>query len=918
MNENDREVLLRTKSDRRLLSYAPDKNKLRTDPDRRSFSKDKANINEFIKASAKGIRYEIDYPVQIICHHGKEKKSFSCQGIDISMTGILLETRDIEKANCMATADKISLDFTIEPGTMPEGMEMKINIEADLIRTVEDESGLLLMGMRFAEELSIYNSRKKGRYLLLIASLFLFFITATIILMRTESVIYFKFKQSLYLYSIVAATFLLSRYLFAVFYRPVEIDPDYSPGVSILIPCFNEEEWIERTIMGCVNQDYPLDKLEIIVIDDASTDQSRERIKDTYWKLCEVDKDFDIGDRLKYVFLEENSGKRKALAKGLEKAKHDLIVFVDSDSFLDPFAIRNLVQPFKDPKMGGVSGRTDESLYHGHEDKGFIALSYFALDRLGDENMISMKRLEEHFEALKKNGYKTISQEDLLAYYRGEKLLPEKALFLSFEDGRRDTAVFSSKLLEKYNFTSSFFTYALNLESRDDKFIDAQDLKKMLKSGYFQAGTNGYRLSYINVFDRYGNYLGELEPEGFINLSKYLDRNYDHYLMDYIRDQEGVPKENQQRMTQRIKKDYYLMEEAYQKKLGFMPQVYILMHSNSGQFGTNKIVSQVNEDMLKKQFSMNFNREGYAHNNLQTDIYNLSRLQPQPHWYTNHLLMRIKDSTGEEILFARGDEEKAKKWKLLQGAAEFTGGKIIATSEPDGRSLLELKDSPLPQDYQVELYLKGNKRGSQLILLRANEFGQEALEIKLKDNILSITDQGDNILNLNLDFFDGKEFQTKAENSYESLEAAYNFYLKKNTLIAQQTNPNLKRDLELEEDQSIYWPELESKSPGSRKINLKLEGDYLSLAIDNKEVISQAKVASREENKFFLSSAWEDKGYSQRNLADNVYDGVFENLLIKDSEGNLIFSQEGKKIGGLAKRITNSRDSIISWIIKNL
>ena len=35
------------------------------------------------------------------------------------------------------------------------------------------------------------------------------------------------------------------------------------------------------------------------------------------------------------------------------------MVFVDSDSFLDPFAIRNLVQPFKDPKMGGVSGRTD-------------------------------------------------------------------------------------------------------------------------------------------------------------------------------------------------------------------------------------------------------------------------------------------------------------------------------------------------------------------------------------------------------------------------------------------------------------------------------------------------------------------------------------------------------------------------------
>lgn len=57
--------------------------------------------------------------------------------------------------------------------------------------------------------------------------------------------------------------------------------------------------------------------------------------------------------------MEENGGKRKAISNGVLDAKHDLVVFVDSDSFLDPFAIRNLVQPFKDPKMGGVAGRTD-------------------------------------------------------------------------------------------------------------------------------------------------------------------------------------------------------------------------------------------------------------------------------------------------------------------------------------------------------------------------------------------------------------------------------------------------------------------------------------------------------------------------------------------------------------------------------
>ena len=64
-------------------------------------------------------------------------------------------------------------------------------------------------------------------------------------------------------------------------------------------------------------------------------------------------------ERLSYTVLPENAGKRAALVKGVEMAKHDLVVFVDSDSFLDPTAIRHLVQPFQDPKMGGVAGRTD-------------------------------------------------------------------------------------------------------------------------------------------------------------------------------------------------------------------------------------------------------------------------------------------------------------------------------------------------------------------------------------------------------------------------------------------------------------------------------------------------------------------------------------------------------------------------------
>lgn len=55
------------------------------------------------------------------------------------------------------------------------------------------------------------------------------------------------------------------------------IDTKYTPGVTIIIPCFNEEEWIQRTILSCINQDYPIDKLEVIVVDDCSNDKSVEK-----------------------------------------------------------------------------------------------------------------------------------------------------------------------------------------------------------------------------------------------------------------------------------------------------------------------------------------------------------------------------------------------------------------------------------------------------------------------------------------------------------------------------------------------------------------------------------------------------------------------------------------------------------------
>jgi hyaluronan synthase len=215
--------------------------------------------------------------------------------------------------------------------------------------------------------------------------------------------------------------------LFGSFYRPIPIDRDFTPGVTIIIPCFNEEKWIKRTILGCINQDYPIDKLEVIVVDDSSNDQSLEKIREIVEDLKETEKRFDIEERLHYVRQEQNAGKRHALARGALMAKHDLVVFVDSDSFLDPFAIRTIVQPFKDTKMGGVSGRTDVANTYTNALTKMQAVRYYIAFRI-------MKAAESYFDAVTcLSGPLSCYRKDLVIKYMdawlNQRFLGEKATF---------------------------------------------------------------------------------------------------------------------------------------------------------------------------------------------------------------------------------------------------------------------------------------------------------------------------------------------------------------------------------------------------------------------------------------------------------------------------------------------------------
>ena len=108
---------------------------------------------------------------------------------------------------------------------------------------------------------------------------------------------------------------------------------DTKPVLSIVIPIYNAEEYLEECLESVINQEVPFDEYEIICIDDGSTDNSNS-ILEKYNKII---------DNLT-VFYQNNNGVSSARNKGIKLAKGDYIWFVDADDFISKNAIELLLQ----------------------------------------------------------------------------------------------------------------------------------------------------------------------------------------------------------------------------------------------------------------------------------------------------------------------------------------------------------------------------------------------------------------------------------------------------------------------------------------------------------------------------------------------------------------------------------------------
>jgi len=154
----------------------------------------------------------------------------------------------------------------------------------------------------------------------------------------------------------------------------------YRPTVSILIPARNEEAVVGRLLQRTSELTYPKDKLEIVVIDDASADQTG-RIVDEFSKMYSY-------IRVVHRSLREGGkGKSDALNEGLKHASGEIVLCFDADYFPQLDIVEKLVAYFVDPEVGAVQGRVTVL-----NESATLVSRLVALERIGGYRVDQLAR----------------------------------------------------------------------------------------------------------------------------------------------------------------------------------------------------------------------------------------------------------------------------------------------------------------------------------------------------------------------------------------------------------------------------------------------------------------------------------------------------------------------------------------------
>jgi len=185
----------------------------------------------------------------------------------------------------------------------------------------------------------------------------------------------------------------------------LKIDKSFQPFVSILVPAHNEEDTISKKLENLAAVAYPKEKMEIIVVDDASEDGT----------LMKVEGFIETRPELNIKVIKQNprAGKSAALNKALTVSTHSIVIVSDADTYWYPEILAKAMPYLADPTVGAITGRgineNIKSSWVTSAENTYLNLA--CLIRTAESKIHSTIRFEGGFCAYKKGAFKEFDRE---------------------------------------------------------------------------------------------------------------------------------------------------------------------------------------------------------------------------------------------------------------------------------------------------------------------------------------------------------------------------------------------------------------------------------------------------------------------------------------------------------------------------
>ncbi len=280
---------------------------------------------------------------------------------------------------------------------------------------------------------------------------------------------------------------------------------------------------------------------------------------------------------------------------------------------------------------------------------GVTVLSYAGIARHDTPVYPSVKRLEAQLTALRDAGYRTVRPEDVRAFLDARAPLPDKALLLIFEGGRKEAFIRATPVLQRTGFTAVIAVPTTVMSQWGGFYLKRSDIRKIVRLPQWQVGSMGHRA--ITPLPGSG-------PE-----------EEHRFLASRARDS-GQP-ETADAFRDRIFGDYAqsarLLEEAADRP----PQLYLYPFGEAGQSpGSDPLAEAANRDAVTRHFTLAFLGGANPFNGPGSDPWSLTRLRVPGDWQPNRLLDELAASRPRG--YAQDGLGSSREW-VFEREAEMRG-----------------------------------------------------------------------------------------------------------------------------------------------------------------------------------------------------------------------------------------------------